>query len=185
MVANMEIEKFEIEGVLLFKPRVFEDNRGYFFESFNQKVFNESVGYEVDFVQDNQSQSQKGTVRGLHFQSPPFDQGKLVSVVKGAVLDFVVDIRKGSVTYGKSLRVRLSEDEFSFLWVPPGFAHGFYTLKDDTVFQYKCSNFYNKESEGDLKWDDTHFGFDSLVKKPIVSEKDAQAKPFNLFNSPF
>lgn len=181
----MEIERFKIEGILLFKPKVFKDSRGYFFESFNQKVFNESVGSHIEFVQDNQSQSQKDTVRGLHFQSPPFDQGKLVSVVKGAVLDFIVDIRKDSLTYGKSLQVRLSEDEFSFLWIPPGFAHGFYTLEDDTIFQYKCSNFYNTESEGDLKWDDPEFGFASLVEKPIVSKKDAKAESFNLFNSPF
>ncbi|MFK8038281.1 MAG: dTDP-4-dehydrorhamnose 3,5-epimerase [Crocinitomicaceae bacterium] len=181
----MEIEKFDINDVILFKPRVFTDDRGYFFEAFNQKTFNECVGYEVDFVQDNQSQSQKGTVRGLHFQSPPFEQGKLVSVVKGAVIDFLVDIRTNSLTYGDSMKVHLSENDFSFLWIPPGFAHGFCTLEDNTIFQYKCSNFYNKDSEGDLKWDDSKFGFGNLIKDPIVSEKDKKAQAFTSFNSPF
>ena len=181
----MEIKTFDISGVILFKPRVFKDDRGYFFEAFNKKIFDEIVGEHYDFVQDNQSLSQKETVRGLHFQKPPFEQGKLVSVVKGAVIDFLVDIRKESATYGKSIQVKLTEDEHSFLWIPPGFAHGFYTLEDHTIFQYKCTNYYNKESEGDLRWDDKSFDFYNLTNSPVVSEKDKVAEPFLTFKSPF
>lgn len=185
MVEGMEIIKFEIEGVILLKPRVFSDSRGYFFEAFNQKLFNESVGENITFVQDNQSLSQKDTVRGLHFQKPPFAQGKLVSVVKGAVIDMVVDIRKNSKTYGQSLEIELNDSEAAFLWVPPGFAHGFCVLEDDTIFQYKCTNYYHKESEGAINWSDFNFSFRSSVKHPVVSEKDAKAPSFKSLESPF
>ncbi len=181
----MEIKKFDISDVILFKPKVFRDDRGYFFEAFNKRVFDEVVGEEYNFVQDNQSQSQKGTIRGLHFQKPPFAQGKLVSVVKGKVIDFLVDIRKQSPTYGKDLQVVLTENEHAFLWIPPGFAHGFYTLEDHTIFQYKCTNYYHKDSEGDLKWSDSAFSFSKLADNPTVSDKDQVAESFTNFKSPF
>lgn len=185
MVENMEIVRYNIDGVVLFKPRVFSDERGYFFEAYNQKIFQNETGEKHVFVQDNQSLSHKNTVRGLHFQKPPFAQGKLVSVVQGAVIDLLVDIRTNSKTYGNSLQVELSGLEAAFLWVPPGFAHGFYTLEDHTVFQYKCTNFYHKESEGAIKWDDPSFDFAQLAIHPIVSEKDRIAPDFKTFNSPF
>jgi len=144
----MEVIKFNIEGVLLFKPRVFEDDRGYFFEAFSQKEFSNYVDGPISFVQDNQSMSHRGAVRGLHFQKPPHAQGKLVSVVAGEVVDLLVDIRKESKTFGQSLKVNLTGDEAEFLWIPAGFAHGFYTKQDHTIFQYKCTNYYHKESEG-------------------------------------
>lgn len=181
----MEITKFFIEGVILFKPRVFKDSRGHFFEAFNQQVFNDNVEEQFDFVQDNQSLSQKNTLRGLHFQKPPHAQGKLVSVVQGAVVDIVVDIRKDSLTYGKSLEVKLTANEAAFLWVPPGFAHGFYTTEENTIFQYKCTNYYNKESEGSIFWKDSNFDFSKRIIDPIVSEKDAIAPHFTNFKSPF
>ncbi|MDX1349937.1 MAG: dTDP-4-dehydrorhamnose 3,5-epimerase [Putridiphycobacter sp.] len=181
----MEIERFNIDGVILFKPKVFRDERGYFFEAFNYNTFTDVVGQPYDFVQDNQSMSQKNTVRGLHFQKPPNAQGKLVSVVQGAVIDLMVDIRKNSKTYGKSLQVKLTGHEAAFLWVPPGFAHGFCTLEEDTIFQYKCTNYYHKASEGAIKWDDPSFGFKGLILEPIVSEKDVLAPNFKDFTSPF
>lgn len=181
----MEIITFNIEGLLLYKPQVFTDERGYFYESFNQKKFNEAIGRDVKFVQDNQSLSQKGTVRGLHFQAPPHAQGKLVNVVQGEVLDFVVDIRKNSPTYGQSQQVKLTAEEAAFLFVPAGFAHGFYTLKDHTIFQYKCTNYYHKNSEGAIKWSDQSFDFYKVVNKPIVSSKDQEAPNFKDFKSPF
>lgn len=182
----MEVVKFDIEGVLLFKAQVFQDDRGYFFEAFSQKKFSAYVEEPINFVQDNQSLSQKGTVRGLHFQKPPHAQGKLVNVVTGAVVDLIVDIRSGSKTYGQSLEVSLFGDKAEFLWVPAGFAHGFYTKEDQTIFQYKCSNYYNRESEGSLAWNDPAFGFEKIVENnPIVSDKDQIAPLFKDFNSPF
>ena len=181
----MEVIKFELEGVLLLKPKVYKDERGYFYESFNQKTFNDVVGEKIEFVQDNQSSSQKHTLRGLHFQAPPFAQGKLVRVVQGAVIDLIVDIRKNSPTYGQTLTVELQAENHEILWVPPGFAHGFYTLVDHTIFQYKCSNFYNKESEGAILWSDTAFDFQKQFQNPILSEKDQVAPTFNQLNSPF
>ena len=181
----MEVIKFELEGVLLLKPKVYKDERGYFYESFNQKTFNDVVGEKIEFVQDNQSSSQKHTLRGLHFQAPPFAQGKLVRVVQGAVIDLIVDIRKNSPTYGQTLTVELQAENHEILWVPPGFAHGFYTLADHTIFQYKCSNFYNKESEGDILWSDAAFDFQKQFKNQILNEKDKIAPVFNQLNSPF
>lgn len=181
----MEVIKFELEGVLLLKPKVYKDERGYFYESFNQKTFNDVVGEKIEFVQDNQSSSQKHTLRGLHFQAPPFAQGKLVRVVQGAVIDLIVDIRKNSPTYGQTLTVELQAENHEILWVPPGFAHGFYTLEDHTIFQYKCSNFYNKESEGAILWNDPAFDFQAKFESPILSEKDKIAPVFNQLNSPF
>ena len=142
----MEVKKTKINGVFLLKPQIFEDNRGYFFESFNANKFNEATDLNVQFVQDNQSLSSKNVLRGLHFQHPPFAQSKLVSVIKGEVLDVVVDIRKDSVTYGEYIAEYLSEENHHQLYIPEGMAHGFLTLENHTIFSYKCSNYYHKDS---------------------------------------
>ena len=180
----MKIIKTEIEGLLIIKPRVFEDERGYFFESWSKQSFAE-VGLDLDFVQDNQSLSNKGVLRGLHFQKPPYAQGKLVRVIKGAVLDVTVDIRKGSPTYGQHFSVELSEENKTIVWIPPGFAHGFATLKDNTIFTYKCTEVYNKESEGALLWNDKDLNINWEVNDPLVSEKDLAAGNFKDFISKF
>lgn len=180
----MTVEKTTLEGLLVIKPRVFEDARGYFFESFNEKTL-AAAGLKTSFVQDNQSLSQKGVLRGLHFQAPPFAQGKLVRVIKGAVLDVVVDIRKASATYGKHFSIELNEQNKTMLWLPEGFAHGFSTLEDNTIFYYKCNNYYNKESEGCIMWNDPALGIDWNVDTPLLSEKDRSGIPLKDFVSPF
>ena len=180
----MEIIKTLIEGLLVIKPRIFEDDRGHFFESWSNDSF-KNIGLDLDFVQDNQSLSQKGVLRGLHFQNPPFAQGKLVRVIKGSVLDVAVDIRKDSPTYGEHFAVELSEENKTIFWIPPGFAHGFVALKDDTIFTYKCSGVYNKESEGALIWNDEDLNIDWRVVNPLVSDKDIQAGNFNDFTTQF
>jgi dTDP-4-dehydrorhamnose 3,5-epimerase len=180
----MQVIPTDISGLLIIQPNVFEDNRGYFFESYNKKEFlNNEI--EADFVQDNQSLSQKGVLRGLHFQSPPYAQGKLVSVIKGAVLDVAVDIRSASATYGKHVAIELNEKNKTMLWIPAGFAHGFLTLEDNTIFSYKCTNFYNRESEGSILWNDTEIGIDWRIKDPLLSEKDTNGLPLNKFKTPF
>lgn len=180
----MEIIKTKIEGLLILKPAVFRDERGYFFESFNEERF-ANLGLKTKFVQDNESKSQKGVLRGLHFQKPPFAQGKLVRVIKGAVLDVAVDLRKGSPTYGQWEAVEITEENKLMFWIPEGFAHGFLTLEEDTVFSYKCSNVYNKESEGGIHWNDQNLNIDWNIENPIVSEKDKEAPDFKSFNTPF
>ena len=155
----MEVIKTEIEGVVIIEPRIFKDARGYFFESYSQREFNEKVA-QIDFCQDNESMSTYGVMRGLHFQRPPFTQSKLVRCVKGAVLDVAVDIRKGSPTYGKHVAVELTEDNHRQFFVPRGFAHGFAVLSDVAVFQYKCDNFYAPQSEGAIAWNDPDLGID-------------------------
>jgi dTDP-4-dehydrorhamnose 3,5-epimerase len=180
----MKIEKTPIEGLLIIQPQVFSDHRGYFLETFNQKVFNEIVSGFV-FVQDNESSSSMHTLRGLHFQAPPFDQGKLVRVVKGKALDVAVDIRKSSPTYGKYVSVLLDDQQKTQLWIPPGFAHGFLALEKDTIFSYKCTNFYHKASEGCIRWNDPDLNIHWGVNDPIVSDKDAQGQLFRDFISPF
>ena len=180
----MKIIKTEIEGLLIIEPRVFEDKRGYFFESWSKDAF-ENAGLDINFVQDNQSLSSKGVVRGLHFQNPPFAQGKLVRVLKGSVLDVAVDIRKNSPTYGKYLSAHLSEENKTMFWIPPGFAHGFSTLEDNTIFSYKCSGVYNKESEGSLMWNDTDLNIDWQIKNPIISKKDQNSELFTNFKTKF
>ncbi len=169
----MNIIKTDIEGVVIIEPKVFGDSRGYFFESYSQRDFNSLVG-EVNFVQDNESKSCYGVIRGLHFQKPPFEQSKLVRVVKGKVLDVAVDIREGSPTFGKHVAVELSEDNHRQLFIPKGFAHGFSVLSEEAVFQYKCDNFYAPEYEGAIAWDDPALGIDWRipVDKVIISEKD-------------
>lgn len=180
----MELIKTDIEGVLLIKPKVFEDERGYFFESFRLDDLR-YYGITLSFVQDNESMSEKGVLRGLHFQNPPYEQGKLVRVIKGAVLDVAVDIRIESPTYGKWVSYELNEKNKTMMWIPPGFAHGFVTLKENTIFQYKCTNYYNKESEGSVRWNDPNLKIDWKTKKPLVSEKDAIAPLFKNFESQF
>jgi dTDP-4-dehydrorhamnose 3,5-epimerase len=174
-----------IEGLLIIEPNIFGDDRGHFFESFNQQEFDEAVGSAHHFVQDNQSLSSKNVVRGLHFQAPPYDQGKLVRVVQGSVLDVALDIRKNSPTYGKHFSIVLSGDNKKQFWIPPGFAHGFATLEDYTIFQYKCTNFYHPSSEGSIQWDDQSLGVEWQVQNPIVSEKDKKGTMWQVFNSPF
>ena len=169
----MRVIQTGIEGVLILEPRVFEDQRGYFFESFNLKEFEAKFGH-VDFVQDNESKSSYGVVRGLHFQKGDHCQAKLVRVVKGAVLDVAVDIRKGSPTFGKHVAVELTESNHLQFFLPKGMAHGFSVLSDEAVFQYKCDNFYCPESEGAIAWDDPDLGIDWRIPadKVILSEKD-------------
>jgi len=179
------IEKFEIEGVVLFTPKVFKDDRGLFFESYNQLLFNEAIGESIEFVQDNISISKKNVIRGLHFQKPPYAQGKLVRVVKGKVIDIAVDIRKDSPTYGQHIAIELSSENKKMLWVPEGFAHGFAALEDDTIFSYKCTNFYNHASEDAILWNDSELQIDWKVKSPILSEKDKLSQSFNTFVNPF
>lgn len=181
----MKSELTELEGVIILEPRVFGDERGAFFESFNQEQFDQITGEKTQFVQDNQSISQKGVLRGLHFQNPPFAQGKLVRVVKGAVIDVAVDLRKDSPTYGKHVSVELSEYNHRQLWIPPGFAHGFVALEDDTIFAYKCTNYYAPQSEGCIKWDDQSLDIQWGIETPIVSEKDQQGDDFHTFASAF
>lgn len=182
----MQIEKFEIEGLLLIKPRVFEDKRGYFFESFNKEQFREHTKLDVDFVQDNESMSDAGVLRGLHLQAPPHEQGKLVRVVQGKVLDVAVDIRKNSPTYGKYHSVILSGANKYQFYIPPGFAHGFAVLENKTVFCYKCTGYYNKESELSLKWNDADIKIDWGLKNPVLSEKDEKNSiALKDFKSPF
>ena len=180
----MEVIKTKIEGLLIINPRVFGDVRGYFFESYNDSVFKEH-GIDVEFIQDNQSLSNSGVLRGLHFQAPPYDQGKLVRVITGAVLDVAVDIRKNSTTYGEHIAIELSEDNKTMFYIPPGFAHGFLTLKDSTIFSYKCTNLYNKSSEGTVLWNDSDLNINWNISNPVLSEKDLVGTIFKDFSSPF
>lgn len=173
-----------INDLFIIQPKVFEDERGYFFESFTSRSF-ELKGIDINFVQDNQSLSQKGVLRGLHFQAPPFAQGKLVRVIKGSVLDVVVDIRKNSSSYGKQFSIELNEKNKTMLWIPVGFAHGFSTLEDNTIFSYKCTNYYNKESEGCLLWCDKQLNIDWKINAPVLSEKDKSGTPLEQLVSPF
>lgn len=168
----MEIEKFDIEGLLLIKPKIFKDDRGYFFESFNRNSFKNATGLDLDFVQDNESASDINVVRGLHIQLPPFQQGKLVRVTKGSVYDVAVDVRKDSTTYGKYIGVKLSAENKHQFYIPPGFAHGFSVLEPETIFAYKCTGYYNRDSERAIRWDDPEIGIEWGVKDPIISEKD-------------
>lgn len=169
----MEIIRTEIEDVVIIEPRLFRDERGYFFESWSERDFNEKVR-KVRFVQDNESRSSYGVLRGLHFQKPPYAQSKLVRVLSGAVLDVAVDIRRGSPTFGKHVAVELSGENHRQLFIPRGFAHGFAVLTDDVVFQYKCDSFYAHQSEGALAWDDPDLGIDWRIPagRVVLSEKD-------------
>jgi dTDP-4-dehydrorhamnose 3,5-epimerase len=183
----IEVIKTNIEGVLIIEPKVFGDARGYFLESFNAKDFAEKTGLNINFVQDNESMSSYGVMRGLHFQSPPNTQSKLVRCVKGTVLDVAVDIRKGSPTYGKHVAVELTEDNHRQFFVPRGFAHGFAVLSDIAVFQYKCDNFYAPQADGGISILDESLGIDWKIPtdKALLSEKDTKHAMLKDFDSPF
>ena len=182
----MKVIKTEIEGLVIIEPKIFMDTRGYFFESFSQKEFDEKV-IPVRFVQDNESMSSYGVMRGLHFQRPPFTQSKLVRCVKGKVLDVAVDIRKGSPTYGQHVAVELNEDNHRQVFIPRGFAHGFAVLSETAIFQYKCDNFYAPEAEGGISIKDGSLGIDWQIptEKAILSEKDIKHLCLKDFDSPF
>jgi len=179
---NMNVIKTEIEDVLILEPKVFGDERGFFMESFNQKLFNEIVGKEINFVQDNHSKSKKGTLRGMHYQSAPFAQGKLVRCLAGEVFDVAVDIRKSSSTFGKWVGVILSEENKRQLWIPEGFAHGFLTLSDTAEFAYKATNYYSPENEAAIIWNDNFINIEWPEIEQgniILSNKDMKAKKLN------
>ncbi|HNR21313.1 MAG TPA: dTDP-4-dehydrorhamnose 3,5-epimerase [Bacteroidia bacterium] len=171
----MIFEKLPLEGLVLITPEIFNDARGYFFESYNKDAFFKN-GIDIDFAQDNQSLSFKNALRGLHFQNPPYEQGKLVRVICGSVNDVVVDIRKTSPDYGKHFSIILSSKENKMLWIPPGFAHGFATLEDNTIFSYKCTKVYNKESESGIIFNDESLGIDWSITNPVISDKDMELK---------
>lgn len=183
----INVIKTDIEGVMIIEPKVFGDARGYFLESFNAKEFAEKTGLNINFVQDNESMSSYGVMRGLHFQRPPFTQSKLVRCVKGAVLDVAVDIRKGSPTYGKHVAVELTEENHRQFFVPRGFAHGFAVLSDVAVFQYKCDNFYAPQADGGISILDDSLGIDWKIptEKALLSEKDTKHALLKDFDSPF
>ena len=182
----MNLTKTEIPEVIIIEPKVFGDNRGYFLESYNQKEFESNIG-NVNFIQDNESKSVKGVLRGLHFQSPPFAQAKLVRCIKGKVLDVAVDIRVGSPTYGKHVAVELSSDNKRQLFVPRGFAHGFVVLSDEAIFSYKVDNYYSPNHDSGIKWDDSDLNIDWNidVRDVNLSEKDKGLIAFKDFKSPF
>jgi len=176
----MNIQKVKIEGLLIIEPQVFEDERGFFVETYNSKRYKES-GIDLNFVQDNLSKSSKGVLRGLHFQEGEFAQGKLVQIISGAVLDVAVDIRPDSKTFGEYFAIELSEENKKQFWIPPGFAHGFLTLQENTIFSYKCTNLYNKDYERAIMWNDPDIAIDwqlekYQIKKPIISQKDLNNK---------
>jgi dTDP-4-dehydrorhamnose 3,5-epimerase len=182
----MKVTTTPIEGLLLIEPRIFNDDRGYFYESYNEKKYRDA-GIDVTFVQDNMSCSSKGTMRGLHAQAPPFGQGKLVRVTQGSVIDVAVDIRKTSPTYGQHFAVELSATNHLQFWIPEGFLHGFFTLEDDTVFAYKVTTFYDKDSEIGVKITDPALGFvwPDFAKNIILSPKDEVLPDFASFVSPY
>ncbi len=180
----MIFEKLFIDGLILIKPDVFPDDRGYFFESFNKKKYKEG-GIDYTFLQDNISKSVYGTVRGLHYQVGEYAQGKLCSVISGKVLDVAVDIRLGSSTFGKHYAAELSEENKNQLWIPPGFAHGFSVLSETAIFSYKCTNLYDKASERAILYNDPQLNINWNVEKEIVSPKDLQAKKFNQIEKDF
>ncbi len=182
----MKVTKTDIEGVLIIEPRLFNDARGYFFESYNRKNY-EEAGITADFVQDNESCSTRGVMRGLHFQRPPYAQAKLVRCVKGRVLDVAVDIRKGSPTYGQHVAVELSEENHRQFFIPRGFAHGFAVLSDTAVFQYKCDNYYHPEADGGISIQDDTLGIDWQIDpaEALLSEKDTKHPLLKDFDSPF
>lgn len=182
----MNVIKTDIEGVVVIEPKVFDDARGYFFESYSKRRFDEAVR-PIEFVQDNESMSTRGVIRGLHFQRPPFSQSKLVRCVSGAVLDVVVDIRRGSPTYGRHVAVELTGENRRQLFVPRGFAHGFAVLSDEAVFQYKCDNYYHPESEGGISIADNSLGIDWRIDpaEAIMSDKDLRNPMLRDFDSPF
>lgn len=187
----MNIIQTAIDGLVIIEPRLFEDSRGYFFDSFSQREFDEKiapiVGHKITSVQDNESKSYYGVMRGLHFQRPPFTQSKLVRCVKGAVLDVAVDIRKGSPTYGQHVAVELTEDNHRQFFVPKGFVHGFAVLSETAIFQYKCDEFYHPEADGGISILDDSLGIDWRIPtvKALLSDKDTKLPLLKDFDSPF
>jgi dTDP-4-dehydrorhamnose 3,5-epimerase len=180
----MEIHQTPLEGLLLIQPRVFEDERGYFYESWNREQFIRA-GITADFVQDNQSLSQRGVLRGLHFQHPPYAQTKLIRVITGAVLDFAVDIRKNSKTFGQHYAVELNAINKTMLYIPEGFAHGFLTLENDTIFAYKCAGYYQRSAEDCLLWNDPALNINWPDTEFILSDKDKQGRLLKDLTTPF
>tara|TARA_B100000795_G_scaffold65161_1_gene44202 strand:- start:7419 stop:7961 length:543 start_codon:yes stop_codon:yes gene_type:complete len=180
----MQVHETGFEGLLILQPKLFKDARGTFHESWNETTFKE-LGLEIRYIQDNQSVSHKNVLRGLHFQHPPFAQGKLVRVTRGKALDVVVDLRKNSATFGKHFKIELSEEKANILWIPAGFAHGFAALENNTVFQYKCDALYNPEAEDCLLWSDSSLGIDWGIENPITSEKDEEGKKLIDLTNPF
>lgn len=183
----MRVIKTDIDGVYIIEPEIFGDNRGYFFESYNAQRFKEATGLDVVFIQDNESRSSEGVVRGLHFQLPPYAQSKLVRVVAGAILDVAVDIRRGSPTFGQYVAVELSGDNHRQLFIPRGFAHGFRVLRGDAILQYKCDNMYAPQSEGSILWNDPTLNIDWGISadRAILSAKDTTAPPLELCDTLF
>ena len=181
----MTFTETDLEGLLIIQPKIYRDERGYFFESFNHLEFKNKTGLNVNFLQDNQSKSSKNVVRGLHFQNPPNAQGKLIRVLQGSVMDVVVDIRLSSLTYGQHFKIILDTKDHKMLYIPEGFAHGFATLENETIFSYKCTDFYHKESEDCLLWNDPDLKIDWGINEPILSEKDQHGKKFSSFVSKF
>ena len=180
----MEIEEKEIKGLVEIFPKVFGDQRGFFLETYNASRY-DTVLNNVQFVQDNFSSSNKGVLRGLHFQNPPHSQGKLVQVISGSALDIAVDLRKNSETYGKHVKVLLSAEKRNQFWIPEGFAHGFLALEDNTIFSYKCTNYYNPQSEVTISWNDRNLQIDWQIDNPIISPKDKEGVLFKDFDTPF
>ncbi len=180
----MKVTKTDFNGLLIIEPRVFHDDRGYFFESWNKQTFFDA-GIPYDFVQDNQSSSAVDVIRGLHFQVPPHAQGKLVRVSRGSVLDVAVDLRRNETTYGKHFKIHLNDKDHKMVFIPPGFAHGFKTLEEHTLFVYKCTDVYARETERSIRWDDPELGIDWETTNPQLSEKDRIAPLFRDFVSPF
>ncbi len=180
----MEFEETSLERLIVIKPKIYRDQRGLFFESFNQEHF-KTHDIPVFFAQDNQSLSNKNVLRGMHFQNPPHEQGKLVRVICGKVQDIVVDIRKSSKTYGSHFSIELSGENNTMMWIPPGFAHGFLALEDNTIFSYKCTALYNRDAEDCILWNDPGLGLAWQCNNPILSEKDQNGKSFNSFHSLF
>ena len=180
----MEIEEKEIKGLVEIFPKVFGDQRGFFLETFNAYRY-DRVLKNVQFVQDNFSSSNKGVLRGLHFQNPPYSQGKLVQAITGSALDVAVDLRKNSETYGQHVKVLLSAEKRNQFWIPEGFAHGFLALEDNTIFSYKCTNYYNPQSEVTILWNDRNLQIDWQIDNPIISPKDTIGRLFKDFDTPF
>lgn len=181
----MKTRRGKINDLIIIEPDVFGDNRGYFFESFNENDWRKEVGFAPKFVQDNESMSAKGVLRGIHFQNPPDDQGKLVRVIQGSVLDVAVDLRKNSPTYGMHEKVVLSGKNKKQFYVPAGFGHGFLTLEDDTIFSYKCTEYYNPNNESGIVWNDPKLNIDWGVNNPLISDKDRNQQKFSNFATPF
>jgi dTDP-4-dehydrorhamnose 3,5-epimerase len=180
----VEIEEKEIKGLIEIFPKVFGDQRGFFLETFNAPRYNEILR-NIQFVQDNFSSSNKGVLRGLHFQNPPYSQGKLVQVITGSALDVAVDLRRNSETYGQHVKVLLSSEKRNQFWIPEGFAHGFLALEDNTIFSYKCTNYYNPQSEVTILWNDRNLKIDWQIDNPIISPKDKEGVLFKDFDTPF